>query len=541
MAQLAAVIGREFSHELLAAVTSLGADGLRDALDRLVGAELVFRHGEPPAAGYSFKHALVRDAAYQSLLKSRRRQLHARVAGVLESRFPDAAESQLELLAHHLAAAGQAEQAIAYLQRASRRALARSADLEAVEHLQEALGQLDRVAPEAEQRETLEFELHLALGRALSTVRGFAAPETGRTFARAATLGQRLQVGARLFPVLWGQFIILHSAGHFVAAHRTAREFVRLARRSGATTGQLVTAERIFGTCEFFLGRFVSARRHLQRALALYDPAAHRDLALDYAYDQRVVTRDLLAGTLFPLGYPEQAERQVRQAVGEAEVLHHRASLAHALAFACLSRQLHDDPAGVLEHAAAMRRLAEEQAIPYWSGRAVVLEGWAVGRAGSPELGIATILGALEALLAIRARAFRPYHLGLLAGTEARAGRYGDALAHVGDALRAVAETGERWYEADLHRLRGELLWRQGSSDAAATVEDALQTALGLARRQAARMWELRAAVSLARVWAETGERSRAYALLAPVHGWFTEGFTTPDLKQAKTLLDELR
>jgi class 3 adenylate cyclase len=395
LAQVAAVIGREFSHELLAAVAPLGEDELRDALDRLVEAELVFRRG---AAGYAFKHALVRDAAYHSLLRSRRRELHGRIAAALEERFPEAAEAQPELLAHHLAEAGQAERAIVHLRRAARRALARSADLEAVEHLRGALGQLERVGGTG-RRETLEFELQAALGRALSTVRGFAAPEAGRAIARAAELGQRLRAGPGLFPVLWGQFVVSHSAGRFMAGHRTAREFVRLARRSG-DTGQLLTAERIFGNSEFFLGRFASARRHLERTLALYDPAEHRGLALDYAYDQRVVARDLLAGTLFAPGYPERAEAQVRlaKAEAEAEALHQRASLAHALDFACLLDQLRDDAAGVLGSAAAMRRLAEEQAIPYWSGRTVVLEGWAVGREGSPEAGTATILRGLDAL-----------------------------------------------------------------------------------------------------------------------------------------------
>ena len=229
-------------------------DALGAALDQLVAAELVFRRGAASSgATYAFKHALVRDAAYQSLLKSRRQELHARIAAALEEHFPEAAGGRPELLAYHLAEAGQAERAIVYLQQASRRALARSADAEAVEHLQAALAQLDRVT-EAARRGALEFELQAALGRALSTVRGFAAPETDRAFAQAASLGQRLQVGSRLFPVLWGRFSALRIAGNLAAGHRTAREFLRLARRSG-DTGHLLTAERCFGDSAWVFGR----------------------------------------------------------------------------------------------------------------------------------------------------------------------------------------------------------------------------------------------------------------------------------------------
>jgi class 3 adenylate cyclase/predicted ATPase len=537
VAQVAAVIGREFPHDLLAVVGPLGGDALREALGQLEAAGLIFARGAGDGTAYAFKHALVRDAAYHSLLKSRRRELHGRIAAALEDRFPEAAEAQPELLAHHLAEAGQAERAIVHLQRAARRALARSADLEAAEHLRAALRQLDRVSG-TERRDALEFELQAALGRALSTVRGFAAPETDRAFARATELGQRLQVGARLFPVLWGRFVALHIAGQLLASHRTAREFVRLARRAGDTGDRLV-GERLVGDNAWAFGRLASARRHLERAVALYDPAAHRALALDYVYDQRVVARDLLTCTLFVLGYPEQAEAQVRLAVAEAEALRHRASLAHALAFAGMLAQLRDDAAGVLGPASAVRRLAEEQAIPHWAGLATVLEGWAMGREGSPEAGAAAILRALDALRSIGVRLFRPYHLALLADVEGRAGLCDAASARVGEALREAQERGEWSYGAELHRLRGELALRQGRDASAA--ELAFRAALELARHQAARAWELRAAVSLARLWADQGERRKAHELLTLTYGWFTEGFGTPDLREARALLDELR
>ena len=245
--------------------------------------------------------------------------------------------------------------------------------------------------------------------------------------------------------MLWGRFIALHIAGQLLAGHRTAREFVRLARRAG-DTGHRLVGERLVGDNAWGFGRLASARRHLERAVALYDPVAHRSLALDYVYDQRVVARGLLACTLFVLGYPEQAEAQVRLAVAEAEALRHRASLAHALAFAGMLAQLRDDAAGVLGPAAAVRRLAEEQAIPFWAGLAAVLEGWAMGREGSPEAGAVAILRGLDALLWIGTQLFRPYHLALLADVEGRAGVCDAASARLSEALREAEERVEWWY-----------------------------------------------------------------------------------------------
>ena len=480
----------------------------------------------------------MRDAAYQSLLKSRRQELHARIAAVLEERFPEAAESQPELLAQHLAEAGRGRSApSSTCSRQRARALARSADLEAAEHLQAALGQLDRVA-EAARREMLEFELQAALGRALSTARGFAAPETGHAFARAAALGQRLQVGSALFPVLWGQFVVAPHRRPLLAGHRTAREFVRLARRSG-DTGHLLTAERIFGDSELAFGRFASARRHLERALALYDPAEHRGLALDYAYDQRVVARDLLSCTLFVLGYPDQAK--IAES-GRRSPRRRRCTTAPAwrtpsTSPACLD-QLRDDPAGVLSSAAAMRRLAEEQAIPYWSGRTTCSRGGrsagrarpmrAPRRSSAPWTRCArsvsgcsgrTIWPCWPTWRAARVCTTRPWPMWTRRSARWRRRASGGSR----PSFTAFAAS-----------------WFPGSAAIASAAEAALQAALDLARRQAARTWELRAAVSLARLWAEQGERRKAHDLLAPVYGWFTEGFDTPDLREAEALLDEL-
>jgi class 3 adenylate cyclase/predicted ATPase len=537
VAQVGAAIGREFSHELLAAVVPLDGAKLRAALDRVVASDLVFRRGEPPGATYVFKHALVQDAAYQSLLRSKRQRLHARIAAVLEERFPSVAETQPEVLAHHLSEAGADESAIACWQRASRLALARSAEVEAVAQLRRALQQLERLPP-TPHREEIEFELQASLGRALSSVRGFTAPETGRAFERAAELGRRRRMGAKLFPVLWGQYIFHHAGGRLAAGNRIAWEFLRLAERQ-EDSGQLLAAERAVGNSEFNLGRFTSARRHLERALDLYDPARHRELALDYAYDQRVVARDLLTGSLFALGYPEQAGAQIRQAVAEAEALNHRASLAHALSFHCFFHLWCDDAPTVLASATTVRRLANAQALPFWLGKATVLMGWAIGREGSPEAGAAEIRRGLDAFQAIGTRVFRPYFVALLAETEARAGRYDEASARLTEALREVEETGDRWCDAELHRLQAELTLRPDCG-ASAAAQAALQTAIQIAKAQEARMWELRATTRLARLWRDQGERQKAYDLLAPVYGWFTEGFDTPDLKDAKALLDGL-
>jgi predicted ATPase len=501
----------------------------------LLQSELVFRRGAPPEATYTFKHALVQDAAYQSLLKSKRQQLHADVAAALERR-PQVVEAEPEVLAHHLAEAGFAARAIPYWQRAARRALSRSGEREAIEHLQHALGQLPAV-PETTTREQFEFELSAALGRALSTVRGFTATETGRAFEHAAELGRRLDVGPRLFPVMWGLSVFHQSAGRLAEAGQIARELLHLARRHG-DLGHRLTAERVVANNDVFLGRFTSSRRHAERALALYDPDLHRELATDYAYDQRVVARDVLTFALFALGYPIQTEMQIGKALAEARSLNHRASLAHALTYGCFHHHWRSAVAGVLKHAAEVERLAGEQAIPVWLGHATVLKGWAIGRQAA-EKGIAEALRGLKMLDAIGVYLFRPYLLGVLADTEAGAQQHHQALLHLDKAIRWGRQGGDRWYEAELLRRKGDILGAL-PGPALMEAEDNLCMAIEVAREQEARMWELRAATSLARLWRGRGKRTQARDLLARVYGWFTEGFDTADLKDAKALLDEL-
>ena len=354
-------------------------------------------------------------------------------------------------------------------------------------------------------------------------VRGFAAPETDRAFARAAELGRRLPVGLRLFPVLWGRFVALHIAGRAPgrppdgAGVRAAREAVR--RHRPPPYRRAHPRRRAWA-----FGRLASARRHLERALALYDPAAHRTLALDYAYDQRVVVRDLLTGALFMLGYPEQAEAQARQAMAEVEALCHRASLAHVLGHAVPGPASRRRGRGAPQRgrgATAGRGAGHSVLVGPGRGARGVGGGPGGlargGRGGYP---------ACAGHAAIDRRPAVPTVLALLADVEGRAGLHDAASARLSEALRAAEETGERWYEPELHRLRGELALRQGHD--ASPAEPAFRAALGLARRQGARTWELRAAMSVGRLWADRGERRRAHDLLAPAYGWFTEGRGTP-------------
>ena len=537
VAQIGAALGREFSHELLAAVVPHSEERLRDALDQLVEAELVFRRGTPPEASYTFKHALVQDAAYESLLRSRRQQLHARIAQILEERFPETAATEPELLAQHCTQAGLAEQAAAYWHKAGQRALARSATAEAVAQLSQGLEVLQRL-PDGPERQRQEHGLQLVLGHALTAAKGYSAPETGRAFARARELCRQIGDTTQLFPVLFGQYVHHLVRAEPVPAREVAEEMLRLARQQDDTAAQ-VAAHRAVGSAFDDLGELSSARAHLEQALALYDPVAHRSLAFLYAQDPRVAGLCWLSRSLFALGYPEQSLARIREAWVAARELAHPHTVAHALGFRCNLCQLFQDRCGVEEQAEALITLGTEQSFPFWLALGTIYQGWALADGGQAEAGIARVCAGLAGYWATGAQHRSPYLLALLAEVHGKAGETSEALDVVAEALARVEKTGECWFEAELHRLRGELLLSLPEPNRT-EAEACFRRAMAVARGQEAKLWELRAAMSLARLWRDQGRRAQAHDLLAPVYGWFSEGFNTTDLKEAKRLLDEL-
>jgi class 3 adenylate cyclase/predicted ATPase len=540
VAQVAACLGREFDHAVLAAVSPLPEPALSGALDQLVEAELIFRRGVPPEASYIFKHALVCDAAYQSLLKSRRQQLHGRIASVLEARFPELAETQPEVLAQHCAEAGLTEKAVAYWHQAGKLAAQRSALAEAVTQLHRGLELLPRLSDRAE-RGRLEVELQVTLGYVLMISKGVAAPEMGTAYGRARTLCRELD-DARLEPVaLWGMWQYLHNRPDMAAALVTAEELLTWARSRGDVAAE-VSGHRSACVTRVFRGDLELALSHADQVKALYDPAQHPitvSLTDPWIFTPWIAARSVSVWALLLLGRPGQAFALSREALSAADADGRPYVRAVVLHQQNVFDQMRGEQRAVEERSAGLLMLTEKHGFPHWHATATILHGWAVATGGAPEAGLAETRRGLAAKQATGAEVKVPYYLGLMAGQLGRMGRAADALALLDDAFTRVKATGERWYEAELHRLRGEALLQTAPPDveqAAACFREAIE----VAQRQSAKWWELRAASSLARLWADQGEQATAHDLLAPVLGWFTEGFDAPDLREAKALLQEL-
>jgi predicted ATPase len=531
VAQIGAAIGREFSHEQLAAMAGPeGAELL--ALDQLVVAGFVFRRGTPPEATYAFKHALVQDAAYGTLLRSRRRHLHTRIARILQDQFPQTMAAKPELLAHHCTEAGLAEAAVGYWLAAARLALARSSTVEAIAQLGKGLDLLDTLR-EGTDRRRLELDLQTALGGALIAARGFAAPETGRAWVRARELCREVPGSPQLINVLYGQYVFHLVGAKLDAALGTAKELLRLAEEQQDALLRLM-AHRAVGNTLVTMGELVEGGEHLERALALYSPGEQRRLALQHTFDPRVASLSYLSWALLILGYPELALRCSDDAVDHARELRHPNSQAQASFFNCLVHQLLGDREEARDRAAALVSLAMEQGFPYWLAAAQVVRGWSLTREDQSEEGLTLMQQGLAAYTATGARVLVPYFRSLIAMTWTSSASAENELA---DVLGQVDRSSERWLEPELHRFRGDLLLSISGSDPA-EAEASFHHAMALARRRKMRLWELRAAMSLARCWRDRGKKVEVQNLLAPVYGCFTEGFETPDLIEARKLLD---
>jgi class 3 adenylate cyclase/predicted ATPase len=535
VAQIGAAIGREFSYPLLRAVSRLAEDELQAALGRLVASELVFQRGTPPDAIYSFKHALVQDAAHGSLLRSSRQQLHAHIAETLEAQSPELVDSQPELLAQHYAEAGLVERSIAYWGKAGHSSAARSAMAEAAAQFHKGLHQL-ALLPDSSGRQRQELEFLSALGAVLIAVKGYAAPETGQVFARARELWEQLGSPSEFLRVPFGQCRYHAFGGELDLALRFDEDLLRLSRQRNDAAG-LVLGHTSSGNNLWFVGRFASSRSHLEEALALYDPIAHCSLVQQAGFHPQVTSQVILGIVLFCLGYPEQALARSQAAIAEARRLAHPPSLASSLVLGAMLLLLGGDDAILGEWVEQLITLASEQGFPFWRAVGTIYRGWVTVKNGNWADGIALLRSGLTALRATGAKTTVPVSLALLARACEIAGQTENASTLLDEALELVERTGERWFEAELNRHKGQLLLRQGHPDAA---EELYRKALSIAAEQEAKLWELRAAVSLARLRRDQGRHAEARDLLAPVYAWFTEGFDTPDLKEAKALLDEL-
>ncbi len=535
VAQIGAAIGREFPYALLHAVSRLPEDELQAALARLVASELVVQRGMLPDAVYSFKHALVQDAAHGSLLRNARQQLHAQIAEALAAHSPELMDSQPELFAQHYAEAGLVETSVLYWGKAGRRSAARSAMAEAAAQFHKGLDQL-ALLPDNPERQRQELELCSASGAVLGATKGYAAPETGHAYARARELWEQLGSPSEILGVPYGQSGYHAIRGELDLALRLDEDLLRLSRQRNDSAG-LVLGHFSTGRDLMYGGKFAVSQSHLEEALELYDPISHRALVHQAGIDPQVVSQFCLRIVLFCRGFPDQALAQSNAAIAGARRLAHPPSLAGGLHLGTRLLSLVGDDVALDEWVAQLVAVATEQGFLLWGALGTIFRGWVKVKNGDVAEGISLLRSGSAAYRATGAEQWMAHHIALLARACEIAGQVEEALTLLDDALQILERTGERWFEAELYRHKGELLLRQGHSQAA---EELYRKALSIAEEQGAKLWELRAAASLARLRRDQGRHAEARDLLSPVYGWFTEGFDTQDLREARTLLDEL-
>jgi predicted ATPase len=542
VAQIGAVIGREFSHALLAAVVHKPEAELNSALNRLIETGLLFRQGMP--ATYLFKHALVQDAAYGTLLREPRRALHARIAETLESLFAEIAENQPELLAHHFTEAGLIEKAAVMWGKAGQRSLARSALIEGVAELGRALDQIAAL-PATPTLRREQIELQVALITPLVHVKGYAAPETKAASERALllidqaeALGERLDDPLTLFSVLYGICVANLAAFNGSVVRELAVQFLALAEKQKATAPVMI-GHRLIGSSLLCTGKIIEGRAHYNHALALYAPAEHRQLATRFGQDVAVATWAFRSLASWMLGYPMAALADTEQAISNAREIGQAATLMYALAVASFAPALCGRYATAKALLDELLPLAEDKGTSWWKAFGMMERGLLLALTGKGSDAASLIASGITSFRSIGSTYWLPTYLPYLAMAYAELGQFDDAWCCLSEAMTAVETTGERWFEAEVHRMAGEIALTSPEPNAA-KAEAYFERALAVARQQQAKSWELRATMSMARLWRDQGKRDEARDLLAPVYGWFTEGFDTLDLKDAKVLLDEL-
>ena len=542
VAQVGAAIGREFSHALLTAVMRKPEAELRSALDRLLAAGLLFSQGVPPHATYLFKHALVQDAAYGTLLREPRRSLHACIAETLESQFSEIAESQPELLARHYTEAGLIDKAARQWGTAGQRSLARSALVEAAEQLTRALGQIDALPSTPELRRE-QIKLQVALVTPLGWVKGPTAPETKAAAERARLLVEQAEARGEppddpliLFSALYAFWNAVPFNGD--VCRDLAAQFFALAAKQQMAAPRLI-GHRIMGHSLFHTGEFVEAKAHFDRGLALYNAAEHRPLATRFWVDSRIVILSWRSLVAWVLGYPAAAISDSDQAVGDGRDIGQAGSLMYALLLASFPHTFCGNCATATALVNEVTALADEKGSLITKAIGALVQAEIFALNDNTAAALQSNVDGLNAFRSTGQTVFIPIYLSWLARTYAKLGKFDDAWGCIGEAVTAIETRKETWCEAEINRIAGEIALRVPGRNLL-KAQAYFERALAVARHQQAKSWELRAAMSMARLWRDQGKRDEARELLAPVYGWFIEGFDTLDLKEAKSLLDEL-
>jgi len=530
IAQIGAAIGREFSYPLLHAVVGRDEPTLKAALAQLVDSELVFRSGEPPDARYVFKHALVQDTAYESLLKSRRQILHRRIAETLREKFPDVVEAEPELVAHHFTQAGLAEPAIEYWGKAGDLALRRSAFKEAIAHLGKAI-EMTEALTGSEEQTSGRLRLQVSYGNAMIAAHGHGAPETAAAFRNASELGAG---GADLqarYSINYGLWAAAHVHGDLNAMREPAQAFLRDVKQHSHSP-EAGVAHRIYGVTQWVAGDFIEGRSHLEKALAIFNPERDRDLAFRFGQDVGVSAMVYLAIALWPLGEVERARELIDAATRRIAILGHLATSTFGLMHSAMCEIIARNVDSAAPLAKALSSVAHEHGIALWIGFGAFLEAWVEFRSGSPETGLLNMRRAAALLQQDGVGAFQPLVRTALAEAEARNGEPEAALATLDQALEDFARTGQRWFDAEIHRMRGDILFEKDAANPD-PAEEAFLTAIAIAQHQKTRSFELRAALSLAKLYRATGRGADALAVLDPALEGFAPTPEFPEIAEA--------
>jgi class 3 adenylate cyclase/predicted ATPase len=549
-----AIIGRQFPLSLVQKVVSQSEEDLYRLLSSLQSKEFLYEQPTFPEPEYLFKHALTQEVAYGTVLQDRRKALHERTAQAIEEVYQAKLEDHYSDLAHHYSRSGNIQKAVDYLHLAGQQAIQRSANVEAISHLTNAL-ELLKTLPDTPEHIQHELGLHLTLGPVLMNIRGMAAPEVDALYTRARELCQQVGETSQLFPVLFGFWRFSLLRAELPLARELGGQLLRLAQQA-QDSALLLAAHRVLGTTLLWQGEIALAREHLEQGIALYDPQQHRPLAFVYGMDSGMTCQIFTAWVLWLLGYPDQALQRGQEGITTAHESSHPYSLSFALAYTAGLHQFRREGRLAQERAEAAMALSAEQGFAQNLSQAAILRGWALAEQGQGEEGIAQIRQGLAAYRATGAELLRPYYLALLAEAYVTGGQVEEGLKILAEALARVDKTGEHSYEAELYRIKGELSLQSAvhsqqseipntqhptpSTQAEAEAEACFLKAIDIARKQQAKSLELRATVSLARLWQQQGKQPTARNMLSTIYNWFTEGFDTKDLREAKTLLAAL-
>ena len=538
VAQVGAAIGRSFSYAIVAAVMNQDDELLRSALARLVESKLIYQRGESPDAIYTFKHALVQEAAYESLLRRQRFALHARIVSAIESQFAEIAETEPELLAHHCWRAELGEKAVAYWLKAGARALSRSANFEAINHLRNGLERLPAV-PSVRDRTRLELELQLALGQASIAVRGYTAVETTLAFTRAEQLVEKIGDASQRYSALYGIFVGHLIGGRIDVAAETVGRMYELAQRGGEDA-YLCLAHRLVGSLAFFRGDLPQAQQELENAVALYDPAKRRQLATHFGPDTGLAAQIFLAMTEWLRGRPESAVRTAQSAIAGARQLEHALTLGQVLTLAAQLYYMSQDYETMLQLSKEGGDKCERIGIRYFGAICRLYEIWAQSRHSNSVDFIDEFRRSLATYEEMKCGLQLGLFHAMLAQLLLAAGKPADAAKEAETALATTTASGERWWLPEIYRTLGDALVASSSPDLV-EAQNCFLRAIAEARRSGALMLELRAARSLADILIRRGVLAEAQRTLAPIIAQFSEGLDSPDVRVARVLLDGKR